>query len=459
MPFFPRFTDDVRNRPVVMISITGPFRKGKSFLLNHFLRYLQASNNEEKKAKVFSESPFDPYYNLPLNGFNWRSGAHPDTKGILIWSKPFITKLKNKNGIEEEVAVLLMDTEGAFDGQHTQAHSTKLFSLVALLIRDWSSPIDYNYGFKGGASLLAKHQLKAVNRSIEDLPEELKRIRNRLIDKYEKIDCFLMPPPGKLVSVQQKEGVFEGQIAFYDNDFLISLKEFVTKLLEGNFLQTKRIGGCNITGEHMLEYFKQLAQLLESDTLPEPKVMVETMGEIINNNAAKETLEEYKNMLILLAGPEVPHIKSAVFKEKNEEFVKICLTKFDLKPKFSFPLVKEKLENDMISLFMLQERQAVSIGITSYSFNPLSILQPTSGNFMYYSHILEGFVAASALYIIVTIKERTLAACQNVHSHHRVQTSNHSVSQPPPTHPQGHIAEAGGTPVCVIKTRQQKLTA
>ncbi len=41
---------------------------------------------------------------------------------------------------------------------------------------------------------------------------------------------------------------------------------------------------------------------------------------------------------------------------------------------------------------------------------------------MYYSHILEGFVAASALYIIVTIKERTLAACQNVHSHHRVQT-------------------------------------
>ncbi|KAH9395505.1 hypothetical protein TYRP_020528, partial [Tyrophagus putrescentiae] len=66
--------------------------------------------------------------------------------------------------------------------------------------------------------------------------------------------------------------------------------------------------------------------------------------------------------------------------------------------------------------------QAVSIGITSYSFNPLSILQPTSGNFMYYSHILEGFVAASALYIIVTIKERTLAACQNVHSHHRVQT-------------------------------------
>ncbi|KAH9409336.1 hypothetical protein TYRP_010339, partial [Tyrophagus putrescentiae] len=120
--------------------------------------------------------------------------------------------------------------------------------------------------------------------------------------------------------------------------------------------------------------------------------------------------------------------------------------------------------------------QAVSIGITSYSFNPLSILQPTSGNFMYYSHILEGFVAASALYIIVTIKERTLAACQNVHSHHRrvahqghpikkaayVHTlgriSNHSVSQPPPINPQGHTAEAGETPVCGLSLQYRPNT-
>ncbi len=49
------------------------------------------------------------------------------------------------------------------------------------------------------------------------------------------------------------------------NDFLISLKEFVTKLLGSNFLQTKRIEGCNITGENMLECFKKYAQLIDSN--------------------------------------------------------------------------------------------------------------------------------------------------------------------------------------------------
>ena len=33
-------SDEVANRPVVVISVAGAFRKGKSFLLDFFLRYL-----------------------------------------------------------------------------------------------------------------------------------------------------------------------------------------------------------------------------------------------------------------------------------------------------------------------------------------------------------------------------------------------------------------------------------
>ena len=32
--------DDVRDKPVVVLSVAGAFRKGKSFLLDFFLRYL-----------------------------------------------------------------------------------------------------------------------------------------------------------------------------------------------------------------------------------------------------------------------------------------------------------------------------------------------------------------------------------------------------------------------------------
>lgn len=38
------FHPDVKENPVVIISIAGPFRKGKSFLLGFFLKYLETQS-------------------------------------------------------------------------------------------------------------------------------------------------------------------------------------------------------------------------------------------------------------------------------------------------------------------------------------------------------------------------------------------------------------------------------
>ncbi|KAL1482525.1 hypothetical protein MTO96_033740 [Rhipicephalus appendiculatus] len=61
----------------------------------------------------------------PLRGFRWGPGDTRETTGILLWNEAFL--MTNSDG--EEVAVLLMDTQGIFDGQSTFEESTVIFAL------------------------------------------------------------------------------------------------------------------------------------------------------------------------------------------------------------------------------------------------------------------------------------------------------------------------------------------
>ncbi|CAK9108628.1 Atlastin-1 (Brain-specific GTP-binding protein) (GTP-binding protein 3) (GBP-3) (hGBP3) (Guanine nucleotide-binding protein 3) (Spastic paraplegia 3 protein A) [Durusdinium trenchii] len=69
-------------------------------------------------------------------GFAWRPGKDKCTQGIWLWSTPFV--FPDKDG--RKVAVLLMDTQGAWDDTMTKAQSATIFGLTALL----SSKLIYN---------------------------------------------------------------------------------------------------------------------------------------------------------------------------------------------------------------------------------------------------------------------------------------------------------------------------
>ena len=61
-----------------------------------------------------------------LTSFAWRGGQERQTTGIWMWSEPF---LRTPKGSNEQVAVLLMDTQGMFDNETSMALTAQIFGL------------------------------------------------------------------------------------------------------------------------------------------------------------------------------------------------------------------------------------------------------------------------------------------------------------------------------------------
>ncbi|RVE51064.1 hypothetical protein evm_004207 [Chilo suppressalis] len=216
--------EDVRDCNVVVISVAGAYRKGKSFLLDFFLRYLNHRYNLGDAGGDWM-GPEDE----PLEGFSWRGGSERDTTGILMWSQPFHAILPSG----EKVVILLMDTQGTFDSESTVRDNATVFALstmissvqiynlsqnieeddlqhlqlftaygrlaqqsingkpfqrLQLLVRDWSFPYEHPYGAEGGQQLLVK-RLEVQ----EGQHAELQELRRDVASCFQELACFLLP--------------------------------------------------------------------------------------------------------------------------------------------------------------------------------------------------------------------------------------------------------------------------
>ncbi|CAM9666974.1 unnamed protein product, partial [Ectocarpus fasciculatus] len=67
------------------------------------------------------------------NGFSWQGGHEPHTQGMVVWSKPFIRRVKDGEGNHTEMAVLLVDTQGTFDHEMDTQLEACLFGLSTTL--------------------------------------------------------------------------------------------------------------------------------------------------------------------------------------------------------------------------------------------------------------------------------------------------------------------------------------
>ncbi|XP_011305185.1 atlastin isoform X2 [Fopius arisanus] len=376
--------DDIKDRSVVVVSVAGAFRKGKSFLLDFFLRYM----NSKYLHKIDDDSWLGND-DEPLSGFSWRGGSERDTTGILMWSKVFPGTLLNG----EKIAVILMDTQGAFDSQSTVRDCATVFALSTMLssvqifnlsqniqeddlqhlqlfteygrlaleksgstpfqrlqflVRDWSYPYEAKYGAEGGQKILQR-RLEISDRQ----HPELQSLRKHIKSCFSDISCFLMPHPGLKIATNPK---FDGRLAEIETDFKQQLRNLIPTLLAPENLVTKKINGQTVRARDLLEYFKSYIRIYKGDELPEPKSMLVATAEANNLSAVADAKDLYLQMMECVCGGTKPFLATAHLESEHQRCVDKALHQFVNKRKMGgdefSQTYMEKLMKDMDESFL-----------------------------------------------------------------------------------------------------------
>ncbi|CAH0695498.1 unnamed protein product [Spodoptera exigua] len=351
--------EDVRGLPVVVVSVAGAYRGGKSFILNFFLRYLKAPRDNQVNGNWLGSE------DEPLRGFHWRGGCERDTTGIHLWSEPIITTTENG----KKVAVLLMDTQGTFDSETTIGQNSTIFALSTLissvqiynltgnikeddlqnlqlfteygklvsetqdkafqtllfLVRDWANAFEYPYGYTGGSAFLRKRlQLKQNQKS------ELRQVREHLHSCFEDIKCFLMPHPGHCV----EDPNFDGCLPDLTENFRAALSKLVPSLFDPKYLTPKYISGELVTTQDLFEYFQKYVNIFNSSDVPEATTIYQATADACLLSATREARDLYSQHMEARVRDGVS-VSSATLTAWHEAARDLALKRFTEKKKLA----------------------------------------------------------------------------------------------------------------------------
>ncbi|XP_031749228.1 RING finger protein 112-like [Xenopus tropicalis] len=338
---------EISDLPVCLICVIGEKRRGKSFLLNYILRALSC----REEGRPLSLGADD----APLGGFEWRDGMISTTKGIWIWSKPFI--LENKG---ENMAVFVLDTEGSLDIKSSRDICLKLSGLSMILSSYLifnvnsnlkTTEMDYlemylDVAEKVGRSfdLQALQHLNILIRDWQDFTRcgkedarayvfhETENLQNdpsyRLVSETLRgplADCSLLPHPGKgLLTGSQ------GKLSDMDEDFRNLLTNYIFTLVGDLWLHRK----TDRQGEHMTcaqlgNILKRVVNILQNVqySFASPLQMLFTFENHKNMERVKEQFQGYirsmsKEASVLRRGRNVsPSQMESNVKEKATKFL------------------------------------------------------------------------------------------------------------------------------------------
>ncbi|VEN57479.1 unnamed protein product [Callosobruchus maculatus] len=376
--------DELKDRYVVVISVAGAFRHGKSFLLDFFLRYMNAKYILKQNTSEWIGSE-----EAPLEGFSWKGGSERDTTGILMWSEVFTTELNTG----EKVAVILLDTQGTWDSKSTVKECATIFALSTMLssvqiynlssniqeddlqhlqlfteygrlaladsgttpfqrlqflVRDWRFPYEAPYGAVGGQQILEKRL--EVN---EHQHSELQSLRKHIRSCFTEIACFLMPHPGIKVATSP---TFDGRLGEIDSEFKDNLKILVPMLLAPENLVMKKINGEKVKVRDFVQYCNSYMKIYEGNELPEPKSMLVATAEANNLAAVADAKESYVSLMEEVCGGTKPYLNTDTIEMEHRRVRDRAINQFNSKKKMGGEefsrIYKEQLEKDIEEAFI-----------------------------------------------------------------------------------------------------------
>lgn len=312
--------EQVGDHPVAIVSVNGSMRTGKSYILEHFLRYL------------IHGAETDCWFHQTLKSeFHWLTSADRQTTGILMWSKPFFVQKEDR-----KIGVLLMDTQGCFDRETTRAETNFIFSMSCLLssvlvynvshqlandvleniqlflafsrlalpdndglpqatsklvflIRDWQFPNDYLYGVHSDAECPPGKNFKKEKVDVRaNMAPEVKTVHRDILESFESVECCLLPHPGKSLATK-------GDAEDLDPEFVTAVENFVPRLLDSRTMVVKVIGGQEVTGKEMLGMLEKWAEHFAKVEIPYAKSAVDCAVEVQNAQAYLIAHKYYRN--------------------------------------------------------------------------------------------------------------------------------------------------------------------
>jgi len=356
-----------------VISVVGAFRTGKSFVLSWFLHYL----HHLKESKGSSNEKW--YENITSLGndenkvFGWRGGSERNTTGIWIWNTPQF--LRRENG--ENLAILLVDTQGMFDNETTMALTASIFGLSTLissyqiynvdkriqednlqqlalfseyarmamttysddeiesdeihgkpfqkiefLVRDWQN-FEEEDDFDEMQREMDEYLQKVIS---ERDAKDLKETREQILGCFGEITCCGLVHPGSAVTKKK----YSGDIKVIDPTFVQLLDRYCRKIFNPETLDAKIIHGRELTSVELGSYFKAYAQLFASGAgFPEAGTLLTATSQANNNNAINLSISEYKEKMDRVAGPSCSnYVRPEVLKDLHRENLNHSLKKF-----------------------------------------------------------------------------------------------------------------------------------